>query len=130
MKSSKTLSSLSLKAKRMEEEKEQKMPDKKSQTPLIRSPRPVMARSRQEAQPDRAQSHGRAAWHGVTVPIFWPACPDFPWGARPCTPVARPCFALFSSACYSWCSGLPRTFILLLNPPECYLFQQKSEGSP
>jgi len=127
-------SSLSLEAKTTKEEKgarqkpqkafKLRCPDQCTVVPRSTATLRTVARSCQPTWPDRA------AWHRVVVPHFWPRRPDSPWVyGRALLAHARslPCFAIF---CCSWCSGLPRTSIVLMNNPECYLFHQNPKVLP
>jgi len=72
----------------MERRKNKKLSEKNREKP-VNCRRPTVARL------GRAGQHGRVVWHGLAVPVLWPACVNFPEGARPCTPIARSCLACF-----------------------------------
>ena len=111
--------SLSLEAKRTKEEKDARQKSQEAFKPR-----------RAPSWHGCAKQHGRATRHGVAMTLFWPTRLDSLW-VHGCALLsharALPCFALL---CSSWCLGLARISILLLNPPKCYLFHQNPKVLP
>jgi len=115
-------------------------PQKWSQNRIKTSEKRKTAQTRRRH--GRAQAHGRpctgarptvyrrtvvrTASRALALPVSAASA----WGARPCTPEARPCAPCFPLFCYSWCSGLPQTFNLPWNRSWSLLFYRNMMTSP